>query len=125
MRTRCLELLRPGEILAEIGRCAVVYLPLAPLEWHGPHLPFGVDPLYAHELALRLADRLGGIVHPCLYLGTERERDATTLKSLGWRWTMVVIRLSFMIVYKCVVCRVANLSLGARADMQREAIGRR
>ena len=95
MRTRRLELLRPGEILAEIGRCAVVYLPLAPLEWHGPHLPFGVDPLYAHELALRLADRLGGIVHPCLYLGTERERDATTLKSLGFSGSEWIVGMDF------------------------------
>jgi creatinine amidohydrolase len=95
MRTRRLELLRPGEILAEIGRCAVVYLPLAPLEWHGPHLPFGVDPLYAHDLALRLADRLGGIVHPCLYLGTERERDATTLKSLGFSGSEWIVGMDF------------------------------
>ena len=39
MRTRKLELLRPDEILEEMWRCPVVYLPLAPLEWQGPHLP--------------------------------------------------------------------------------------
>ena len=34
MRTVQLELLRPGEILAERERCSIVYLPVGPLEWH-------------------------------------------------------------------------------------------
>ena len=33
MRTVQLELLRPGEILAERERCSIVYLPVGPLEW--------------------------------------------------------------------------------------------
>jgi creatinine amidohydrolase len=45
MRTRALEFLRPEEILDEMRRCPAVFLPLAPLEWHVPHLPYGVDPL--------------------------------------------------------------------------------
>ena len=45
MRTRALEFLQPEKILDEMRRCPVVFLPLAPLEWHGPHLPYGVDPL--------------------------------------------------------------------------------
>lgn len=36
MRTVQLELLRPGEIMAERERCSIVYLPVGPLEWHGP-----------------------------------------------------------------------------------------
>jgi len=95
MRTRQLELLRPDEILEEMRRCPVVFLPLAPLEWHGPHLPYGVDPLIASELALRLAERLGGIVHPCLYLGTERERDPATLRNLGFRGTERILGMDF------------------------------
>jgi creatinine amidohydrolase len=95
MRTRNLELLRPNEILEELWRCPVVYLPLAPLEWHGPHLPYGVDPLIASELALRLAERLGGIVHPCLFLGTERERDPTTLRNLGFTGSEWIVGMDF------------------------------
>ena len=95
MRTRKLELLRPDEILDEMRRCPVVYLPLAPLEWHGPHLPYGVDPLYAHELALRLAGRLGGLAHPCLFLGSERERDPETLKRLGFRGDEWIVGMDF------------------------------
>ena len=95
MRTRKLELLRPEEILDEMRRCPVVYLPLAPLEWHGPHLPYGVDPLIASALAVRLADRLGGLVHPYLPLGSERERDAVTLKNLGFDGGEWIVGMDF------------------------------
>ncbi|HYL79514.1 MAG TPA: creatininase family protein [Candidatus Acidoferrum sp.] len=95
MRTRQLELLRPDEILDEMRRCPVVYLPLGPLEWHGPHLPYGTDPLYASEIALQVADRLGGIVHPCLFLGTERERDPATLRNLGFSESEWIVGMDF------------------------------
>jgi creatinine amidohydrolase len=95
MRTRRLELLRPDEILNEMRQRSVVYLPLGPLEWHGPHLPYGTDPLYAYEMALRVADRLGGIVHPCLFLGTERERDPASLRNLGFSGSEWVVGMDF------------------------------
>ena len=95
MRTRRLELLRPEEILGEMRQRSVVYLPLGPLEWHGPHLPYGTDPLYAYEVSLRVAESLGGIVHPCLFLGTERERDPATLRNLGFIGTEWVVGMDF------------------------------
>ena len=49
MRTVQLELLRPGEILAERERCSIVYLPVGPLEWHGPAMPYGTDELLAQS----------------------------------------------------------------------------
>lgn len=49
MRTVQLELLRPGEILAERERCSIVYLPVGPLEWHGPAMPYGTDALLAQR----------------------------------------------------------------------------
>jgi len=95
MRTRKLELLRPDEILNEMRRCPVVYLPIGPLEWHGPHLPYGTDPLIASALALCVADRLGGLVHPCLFLGTERERDPDTLRKLGFTGSEWIVGMDF------------------------------
>ena len=83
-RTVQLERMRPGEILAERARCPIVYLPLGPLEWHGPAMPFGTDPLMAQELARRAALRTGGVVMPTLFLGTERERPAQILKDKGF-----------------------------------------
>lgn len=95
MRTRRLELLRPDEILEEIRRSGRVFLPLGPLEWHGPHLPYGTDPLIAWEAALRVAERAGGVVHPCLFLGTERERDPATLANLGLPPAAWVVGMDF------------------------------
>jgi creatinine amidohydrolase len=84
MRTVKFENLRPEEILAERERKSIVYLAFGPLEWHGPHLPFGTDPLAAYELALRLAEKTGGVVMPPLYCGTERERKPEVLAAFGF-----------------------------------------
>jgi creatinine amidohydrolase len=78
------ELLRPAELLAERACCPLVFLPVGPLEYHGPHLPVGVDPIVATHLAQEACRRLGrGVVMPTLYAGTERERPPSVLGSLG------------------------------------------
>lgn len=84
MRTVQMEYLRPREIAEERERCSIVYLPVAPLEWHGPAMPFGVDPLMAQEWARRSAKITGGVVMPTLFCGTERERPADILKAKGF-----------------------------------------
>ena len=67
MREVRLELLRPDQIVAEKERCAIAYLPIGPLEWHGPAAPFGTDPLTAHESAVRCAREVGGGAAPALH----------------------------------------------------------
>ena len=62
MRTVQFELMRPGEFLEERERFSVAYLPVGPLEWHGPHMPFGTDPLNAQAVARGVAERIGGVV---------------------------------------------------------------
>jgi len=90
-----LEWLRPDEINAERERCPLAYLPIGPLEWHGPHLPFGTDPLQANHTALSLAEKIGGVVHPTLYIGTERERSSETLKDLGFKGDEWIVGMDF------------------------------
>ena len=90
-----LQWLGPDEINAERARCPVVYLPIGPLEWHGPHLPFGTDPLQAEHTALALADKIGGVVHPTLYIGTERERPKTLLRDLGFNGDEWIVGMDF------------------------------
>ena len=68
------ELMTPGEIVAAREQCPVVFVPLGPLEWHGPHLPLGTDALVAHHLAVRAARIVGGVALPILYAGTETVR---------------------------------------------------
>ena len=77
------QYMRPRTLLEELRKLPLVYLPLAPLEWHGPHLVVGVDAINAEQTALALARRIGGVVLPTLYMGTERERSVDVLKSLG------------------------------------------
>ncbi len=90
-----LEWLRPDEINAERERCPLVYLPIGPLEWHGPHLPFGTDPLQATHTALSLAEKIGGVVHPTLYIGTERKRSNETLRDLGFKGDEWIVGMDF------------------------------
>ena len=84
MRTVQMEYLRPGEIMAEKERFSVVYLPIGPLEWHGPAMPYGTDPLMAQELARAAARITGGVVMPTLFVGTERERPSYILEAKGF-----------------------------------------
>jgi len=87
MRTVQYERLRPGEILAEKARRSIVYLPVAPLEWHGPAMPYGTDPLAAWHAAILSAQQTGGVVLPLLYAGTERERSPKLLSDAGFEDT--------------------------------------
>jgi creatinine amidohydrolase len=83
MNTRQMALLRPEQILDEMRRCPLVYLPVGPLEWHGPHLPMGMDPLNAENAARLAAEETGGLIFPTFYWGTERERSPQMLDWLG------------------------------------------
>jgi creatinine amidohydrolase len=75
----------PDEVAEARDRFGLVLLPLAPVEWHGPHLCLGCDPLLAHAFARLLAKELACPYFPPLYVGTERERRPETLRALGFR----------------------------------------
>ncbi|NPV85723.1 MAG: creatininase family protein [Anaerolineae bacterium] len=87
--------LRPEQIVAQIRHNPIAYLPLGPLEWHGPHLPFGTDPLNAETTALRVAEITGGLVFPTLYWGTERERSPEALEQIGFERSDWIIGMDF------------------------------
>lgn len=150
MRSVQIEYLRPGEIQAERERCSIVYLPVAPLEWHGPAMPYGTDPLIAQALARRAAERIGGVVMPTLFFGTERERPSFILEAKGFEnpeelyiWGMDVpnnsmksyyaredifaitvrehLRLLVQQEYKLIVIVNAHGALGQRGTLERLA----
>jgi creatinine amidohydrolase len=87
--------LRPAQIHQRLADCPAVYIPLGPLEWHGPHLPFGTDPLNAENVALGVCRRVGGIVWPTQYWGTERERSPKQLDALGLEKNEYVVGMDF------------------------------
>jgi creatinine amidohydrolase len=94
-RTVRFELLRPGEIVAERERCPVIYLPIGPLEWHAPHLPFGTDALNAEAVARLVAEKVGGVVLPTLFCGTERERSPKMCQDLGFPVDSYIVGMDF------------------------------
>ncbi|MCE7481202.1 creatininase family protein [Microbacterium profundi] len=63
------ELLSPAELDARIAENPLAYLPLGTLEFHGPHLPIGLDALNAHAVCIEAAAQGGGLVLPPVYQG--------------------------------------------------------
>lgn len=64
------ECMLPWQLRAELAKQPVAYIPLGTYEWHGEHLPVGLDSLTSHGLCLRAATVDGGIVMPPLFYGT-------------------------------------------------------
>jgi creatinine amidohydrolase len=64
------ERLLPWQLRERIMARPVAYIPLGTYEWHGEHLPVGLDSLTSHGVCLRAAAQDGGIVLPPLYYGT-------------------------------------------------------
>jgi creatinine amidohydrolase len=95
MREVQMERMRPAEIVAEMKARPVVFLPVGPLEWHGPHLPLGTDPMIAHGVARRVASQVGGVVLPALFVGTERERSPELLQHLGFKGDEYMVGMDF------------------------------
>lgn len=60
----------PEEFLQAVEESPVFLVPTGLLEWHGNHLPLGLDALKAHGICCRIAEKLqGGIVMPANYVG--------------------------------------------------------
>jgi creatinine amidohydrolase len=93
------ELMRPGEVVAARERCPVAFVPIGPLEWHGPHLPLGTDGLHAHHVAVRVARVVGGVVLPTLFAGSETVRlpgaGAQQLGPLGFSGAERIVGMDF------------------------------
>lgn len=69
------ELLTPAQIDSRLAEASIVYVPLGALEFHGPHLPIGLDGLTAHAVCVEAARDSGGIVLPTIYQGTGGEHS--------------------------------------------------
>lgn len=92
------ELMRPSQIVEARRRCPTAYLPVGPLEWHGPHLPLGTDGLHAHRVAVEVARRVGGVVLPTFFLGTDTVRPpdgAQSVRALGFDGDERIIGMDF------------------------------
>jgi creatinine amidohydrolase len=90
------EWLRPGQLIEERKKCPLIFVPVGPLEYHGPHLPLGVDAINATFCAHEICIRIGkGVVLPTIYRGTERERPSWMAESLGFKSDDWIIGMDF------------------------------
>ncbi|MGH2621067.1 MAG: creatininase family protein [Anaerolineales bacterium] len=60
--------LRPDQLSHRLEVVPVAIVPWGALEWHGPHLPFGLDGLVAEGFSQELAARTGAVLLPTTYL---------------------------------------------------------
>lgn len=65
------EQLRPAQIEAIRAKISVAFVPWGALEWHSYHAPVGLDGLKAHGICQALAEKIGGVVLPPVYVGTD------------------------------------------------------
>jgi len=65
----------PTEFRQRLADCPIAYLPLGTIEWHGEHLPLGTDMLIPLNFFELLAEELGGIVYPSLFLGPDMHQN--------------------------------------------------
>lgn len=63
--------LKPQEFQERLLKAPIAYLPLGTLEWHGRHMPLGADGLISQGFFINLAQNVGGIVLPMLFLGPD------------------------------------------------------
>ena len=64
------EFVRPARMQQVLEETPIVFLPVGCVEYHGPHLPLGVDMLTADNLCHRTAAVTGGVVLPPLWLAS-------------------------------------------------------
>lgn len=104
------EFLSHLEIEARMREAAIVYVPLGAIEFHGPHLPTGLDGLTAHGVCVAAAKVTGGVVLPTIYQGTGGEHSnypwtlmMPTGNGLGENLQSMLIRLEELGVQSTVV----------------------
>lgn len=60
--------LTPAELQSEWDAGAVALIPWGALEWHGPHLPLGLDLILAEEFCNRLSESMRAVTLPPMSL---------------------------------------------------------
>ncbi len=78
--------MRPGELEAIVAEKPLAWMPLGTLEWHGRHLPVGLDAIKAHDICVRAARAGGGAVLPPTYFSPW---------GMSFPWTFKYSALSF------------------------------
>ena len=90
-----------------------IIIPSGACEVYGPQNPLGADILVAKKLSEMLAERVNGIVAPCLEVGQSKSLttfpgtiaiSANTLKAVYSEIIDEFVRLGFNKVFHCIQC---------------------
>ncbi len=85
------------QVLEEVP---LVYVPVGSLEFHGRHLPLGMDTIHAYEFCLQVAGNTGGIVLPPSYWGTVGHD--------GWKGSLLISEETFQALMREVFSLLAE-----------------
>lgn len=77
------ERLTPSEFQKRLKKAPIAYLPLGTLEWHSWHLPLGSDFLQSQIFFMNLAQLVGGVVLPPLFLGPDEVKKVDGFEYYG------------------------------------------
>jgi len=69
------EELTASQFAEALHEKSLVYVPVGSIEFHGPHLPLGMDTIHAYAFCVRVAQETGGIVLPPTYWGAIGHHD--------------------------------------------------
>ena len=94
----------PAELAFQLESRPLAILPWGALEWHGDHLPLGLDGIVAEEFSKRLAQRTGGVLFPTAYLPittlpnpSSQDVRTETLRSVLQDTTRSLLRSGFKV----------------------------
>ena len=91
-----IERMRPEQLNAACKQFPVAYIPVGAMEFHGYHLPVGLDGLKAHGLLKKVAEKFGGLVAPAIFHGNGGEHAP-------FEWTWMIDRYTLSSLIKSVM----------------------
>jgi creatinine amidohydrolase len=68
-----IENCNPKKLKSVIEKFPVAFMAISPIEWHGEHLNFGSDPLRAEYVAKEANKKIGGVLFPTQFFGTDTQ----------------------------------------------------
>jgi len=119
------ELLLPWQLHAILAKRAIAYIPLGTFEWHGEHLPVGLDSLTSHGICLRTAAKDGGVVLPPHYYSVGGGHGAYPFTIIKSEPDEIEAQLNFTLQrLECFGFKLAVLFSGHFPDTQLDMIDR-
>ncbi len=123
------ELMRPPQIRQAIAERWPVVLPLGVLEYHGDHLPVGVDTLAVVKVLERLAQERPLVILPAFYYGSASyvveppegrgtvHVDADHLQPLARDLFRSLLRIGFRNIHFIIHHQSENFAVGMPTDL--------